>query len=64
MDYLVRDHVIVNGIRRRRGDVLTGEDAAAVEASPMIRARCVPHRYNEQQKAQAAARKPAPAKGE
>jgi hypothetical protein len=51
MDYIVRDPVIVNGVRRQRGDELFGDDAKAVEASASIRARCVPHRYNEQQKA-------------
>ncbi|HET9029265.1 MAG TPA: hypothetical protein VFN49_03740 [Candidatus Aquilonibacter sp.] len=39
--YIVRDPVIVNGIRRQRGDVLEGADAVAVAASPMLQHRCV-----------------------
>lgn len=39
--YIVRDPVIVNGKRYRRGDQLSGSDAAAVDESPIISARCI-----------------------
>lgn len=61
MDYIVRDACIVNGVPRKRGDELTGDDAAAVEKSPLLRARCIPHAYNQKNPAPAAKPAPAPA---